>query len=189
MAEEAARTEVNKVEESLSLAQNTSTCFRWGKEYSYIIPETEANRCIALHDKPDDVRQNVNTASSISAPYQPLLRSSLKFAAHSYKFTFNYAKNLPHYIRRMNEIVNDSNIPAKKRETIRGLLSKMNVEHATIMYGLLDVYSLVSKAQHGLSKVNQFPCEFSDRVDHLVEELTKFQSDEVEGELKKASPI
>lgn len=43
-------------------------------------------------------------------------------------------------------------------------------------------------AQHGLSKVNQFPWEFSDRVDHLVGELTKFQSDKIEGELKKAEP-
>ena len=34
---------------------------------------------------------------------QPVLMSSLKFAAYGKKFLYNYIKNLPHYVRVLNE--------------------------------------------------------------------------------------
>ena len=39
------------------------------------------------------------------------------------------------------------------------------------MFCLMEIYSCISKAQHGVSKVNQLPWQFFDRVDHLIAEL------------------
>ena len=85
----------------------------------------------------------------------------------------------------MNVILNDVGTPSKKREKIRGLLMKLNVEHVAIIYGLLDVYTVISKAQHGLCKVNQFPWEFIDRVDYLILQLTQIEEEKFDGEFKK----
>ena len=34
----------------------------------------------------------------------------------------------------------------------------------TIVYGIFNICDCLAEAQHGMSKVNQFPWEFSDRV-------------------------
>ena len=64
----------------------------------------------------------------------------------------------------------------KKQQLFKGLLSKINVTHVTVIYGLLDIYSYLAKAQHGVSKVNQFPWNYSDRVSHLKFLLDKIGS-------------
>ena len=37
----------------------------------------------------------------------------------------------------------------------------------TIVYGIFNICDCLAEAQHGMSKVNQFPWEFSDRVNQL----------------------
>ena len=67
----------------------------------------------------------------------------------------------------MNEIINSSEEPKDKQQKIKGLLSEINITHMTIIYGIFYIYDCLAKAQHGVSKVNRFPWEFSDRVDIL----------------------
>ena len=37
----------------------------------------------------------------------------------------------------------------------------------TIVYDIFNIGDCLAEAQHGMSKVNQFPWEFSDRVNQL----------------------
>ena len=53
------------------------------------------------------------------------------------------------------------------------------------MYGLYDVYNALAKAQHGVSKVNQLPWEYDDRLKHLEDELTSIINNTYSGYLRK----
>lgn len=120
------------------------------------------------------------------AKYTPVLMSELKFAAHGKKFLFNYIKNLPHYVLRLNERLNDSSTPTKNQEQYRGLLAKIDIHHIAIVYHLHDVIDVLSKAQHGVSKVNQLPWHYNDRLDHLKADLSAVMKEDYEGPNKAA---
>ena len=56
----------------------------------------------------------------------------------------------------------------------------------TIITSLLDVYSCLAKAQHGVSKVNQLPWQYYERIQHLLnKELQKITEGTYDGVLKK----
>ena len=50
---------------------------------------------------------------------------------------------------------------------MKGLLSEINITKTTIIYGTFDIYDCLAKAQLGVSQINQFSWEYSDRVDQL----------------------
>ena len=52
--------------------------------------------------------------------------------------------------------------------------------HMSVIYGLLDIYTALAKAQHGVSKINQFPWNYSDRVTYLKDTLNKIASGKME---------
>ena len=169
------------IEKHLDLAQEVTKQFRYGKEFSHIcvnnfgcVSDNDTHEYVKNHA--DDIQEEKNCSEVSSTTLMPVIRSNLKFAAHGEHFLNNYSKNLPSYVIRMNEVVNDENENEKKRQLFKGLLSKINVTHVTVIYGLLDIYSYLAKAQHGVSKVNQFPWNYSDRVSHLKFLLDKIGS-------------
>ena len=85
-----------------------------------------------------------------SSTLMPVIRSNLKFAAHGEHFLKNYSQNLPSYVKRMNEVIFDKNETSKKQQLFKGLLSRIDVAHVTVIYGLLDIYTALAKAQHGV---------------------------------------
>ena len=112
--------------------------------------------------------------------------SDLKFAAHGKKFLFNHIKNLPHYVLHLNERLNDPTTTSKQQEKYRGLLAKIGLNHVAMVYHLHDVFNVLSKAQHGVSKVNQLPWHYFDRLDHLKSDLEAVMKDDYEGPNKAA---
>ena len=62
----------------------------------------------------------------------------------------------------MNEIVYSSRSQKICKQKIKSLLSKIDITHMTIVYGILIICDYSAEAKHGMSKVNQFPWEFSD---------------------------
>ena len=95
--------------------------------------------------------------TSSKATLMPVIHSELKFAAHGSKFLKNYICNLPHYVKRLNAVVNDDKEPVKKQQLYRGYLAQLSDSHIAVICGLYDVYACLANAQHGVCKVNQFP--------------------------------
>ena len=42
-----------------------------------------------------------------------------------------------------------------------------------MIYHMFDIYSCLAKAQHGVSKINQLPWHYTDRIDHFKDDLDK----------------
>ena len=146
-----------EVEHHLSLAQEMTKLFRYGKEYVRVFGQCNVT-CVSLQDEIiAEVRQN-NVKG-----YEPVIQSNLKFAAHGFKFLMNYKENLPKFIHRINNMLFDVNEDKEKVEKFKNYLAEVNITHMTNVFGLLDVYNVLSKAQHGVSKVNQFPYEYMRR--------------------------
>ena len=167
-AEEDAISENPAVKSSLNLAQNITKYFRWGKEYSHIFATKDMDRCVSVAEIIEEGDELFDEGEN-SASYAPVLQSDLKFAAYGQKFIKNYLENLPHYIRRMNEAQLDDTMNNEKKAQYSGFLAKVTVCHVALMHGLMDVYACLSKAQHGVSKVNQLPWHYKHRVDYLCE--------------------
>ena len=95
------------------------------------------------------------------AKYSPVLMSKLKFAAHGSKFLFNYyIRNLAHYILGLNESLNDSTTPSKKKEEYRGILAKIDILHVAMVYHMYDVYAAMLHLQRHSTecqKLTSFP--------------------------------
>ena len=108
--------------------------------------------CISLQDEIIEGAREKDTKG-----YAPVVQSNLKFAAHGCKFLMNYKENLPKFIKRINDMLFDSDEDKEKVEKFKNYLAEVDVKHMTVVFGLLDVYTLLSIAQHGVSKVNQFP--------------------------------
>ena len=61
----------------------------------------------------------------------------------------------------------------------------MNLDHVTIIFKLFDIYSTLSKAQHGVSRINQIPWEYDERILHLKEELKQIKEETYKGYYEK----
>ena len=172
--------DVPQVEKHLDLAQNITKQFRYGKEFSHVFVSESIDRCVSIQNE-DDTDSLSSLESPTKASLMPVIRSDLKFAAHGHKFLKNYISNLSHYVRRMNDIIYSSDEPKDKQQKVKGLLSEINITHITIIYGLFDIYDCLAKAQHGVSKVNQFPWEFNDRVQQLKLNLKAITNSSYDG--------
>ena len=198
---------VPAIEQSLDLAQCITKVFRFGKEYSAVYGN-EPERCLSLTDAvvevsgdlPDD-NEEEEESLTVNAPIiiiiihltcqfhlkwvarkprQPVIRSNLKFAARAKRFCNNYNENLPVFRNRIIDVLM-GDVNAKRRAKLEGLLSKVTVKHATVMLALQDVYSCLSKAQHGVTRVNQLPWQFHERIQHLIDELQKIKDKQFHG--------
>ena len=98
----------------------------------------------------------------------------------------NYFKNLPHYVLGLNNRLMDTTTPSKNKEKYCGILANIDIYHVALVYHLYDIYSMLSKAQHGVCKVNQLPWHFNDRIDHLKSDLNTVMDDGYEGPNKEA---
>ena len=186
------------VETHLDFAEKITVCFRRGKEYSHVVSTSVFDRCVSLTDSLDyydNINDHIESEdndldSSVSQGllYAPVIQSDLKFAAYGSKFIKNYLGNISTYVKRMNQALNDDSEDTTKCEKFKGFLAKVDVVHITFMYGLLDVYSALAKAQHGVSKVNQLPWHYNQRIDHLIEELEEIEKDTHKGKLLKVNP-
>ncbi|CAL4095347.1 unnamed protein product, partial [Meganyctiphanes norvegica] len=56
-------------------------------------------------------------------------------------------------------------------------LGQLSVKHVTEAIGLMDIYTELAKAQHGVCKINQLPWEYYDRIDRLKENLKGMSTD------------
>ena len=144
-----------KVETHLSLAQEMTKLFRYGKEYVRVFGQARTT-CISLQDEIINEVREIDEKQN-STNHAPVIQSNLKFAAHGCKFLLNYKHNIPKFVKRINEMLIDENEDDEKVDKFRNLLAEINVRHITVVYGLIDIYKLLSKAQHGVSTVNQFP--------------------------------
>ena len=205
LAEEKAREKVvPKIKEMLTTAQDIIKLFRYGKEYNNVF--IHGGGCTSLSDpmlNPDQadadneadceaLGESESVAVPTAAPFSPVLRSSLKYAAYGKIFSRNYLGNLSFYIVRLNEPQANDSEGKKKQHTFKVALTRITVEHVTTMAVLNEVYTALSKCQHGMSKVNQLPWEFFDRADHMVaslNDIAKYTSDAYgSGTLKKMMP-
>ena len=177
------------VEDTLDLAQNITKMFRYGKEYARTIfrPSEE---CVSLTDMTDsdNIEEGAHEEEEDEniRSFEPVIRSNLKFAAHGATFLHNYLNNLPKYVARLNQILApDANEDVLKIEKCKGLLSQVDVKHVTLCYGLYDIYRILAKAQHGVSKVNQLPWEYDDKIEALKLDLNSLKNETFEGDLSK----
>ena len=196
LADEVARTKVPIIETHFKVGQTMTKKFRWGKNYheAFLDSEDIEQRCVSIADflvdqdeEDEDGDEDEELMGLIGlAKYSPVLMSKLKFAAHGSKFLFNYIRNLAHYILGLNERLNDSTTPSKKKEEYRGILAKIDILHVAMVYHMYDVYAALAKAQHGVSKVNQLPWHYNERLDHLKSDLKEVMKKDYEGPLKLA---
>ena len=122
--------------------------------------------------------------------YQPIIQSNLKFAAYGFKFVKNTLHNYPKYLQRMKilqENLQHDNTDKGKVEKFQSFLRQIDVEHIVVLHSLYDVYNVVAKAQHGVSKVNQLPWEYGDRVERLEAELTAIKDRKYNGSSTRMS--
>ena len=89
----------------------------------------------------------------------------------------------------MNDAQNDDSVKEVKKCKYSGYLAQVDVVHVTLIRGLLDIYTCLSKTQHGVSKVNQLPWHYTHRIENLQENLHKISVNQFEeGNLKKSIP-
>ena len=201
-----ARKEVPTIEAHFMTAQSVTKVFRWGKAYheAFLDNQDMAQRCVSVADflpavgqdgsvevdSEDTEDDEVLIGMIGQAHYAPVLMSEMKFAAHGAKFLYNYIKNLPHYVLNINNRINDDTVPAKNREAYRGLLAKITIQHISCVYYMYEMYNILAKCQHGVSRVNQLPWHYYERIETLKQDLVKitekgYQS-ESDGVLKVA---
>ena len=190
LADDKAREMVPLVEDHFKTARAVTKVFRWGKAFheTFSDPDDIEQRCVSITDiVQDDENDDEDDEELIGlAEYAPVLQSNLKFAAHGAKFLNNYIKNIPHYILSLNNRVNDTTIPAKQRDNYTTLLMRVDVKHIALIYHLHDIYIALAKAQHGVSKVNQLPWHYNDRIDHFIKTLDVVTEENYEGQHKEA---
>ena len=120
LAEGDARNVETAMETEMETAKSITKVFRWGKEYNKVFVGTGG--CTPLED-----RQNAEAEEEAHpdiggeedgkrAEYKPVLRSEMKFSAHCEKFNYNYLPNLPIYIVRLNEGLNDCGAENNKKK-------------------------------------------------------------------------
>ena len=197
LAEKHAREAAPKVEDFFTDSQNNTLLFRYGKEYGHAFFNEDMIRSVSLIDSeqaddPEDTSTTdfIPTDSNGAKRYQPVIQSNLKFAGNGKKFLKNYIGNLPVYIRRMNQILaNPSDETPSKVEKVRGLLSKISVRHVAMAYGLFDLYNCLSKFQHGVCTVNQFPWDYYERKDKMIEELKAISNDQLKDSMLKKEDV
>ena len=183
-AENDAKQFVQEVNENLNLAQEVTKLFRYGKEYVRVFGQAK-EVCISLKD---DIIQEVSREDKeelfLNKVYQPVIMSNLKFAAYGCKFLYNYKNNVIKYIVRINEMQFDKEEDEDKVMKFRNYLSHLNLKHFTIIFGLYDIYKLISKCQHGVSQVNQLPWQYNEKLENLKKDLMEISLDSYCGELK-----
>ena len=101
-------------------------------------------------------------------------------------------KRVSHRIKRLilglNERLNDSTTPPKKKKECQEILAKIYIYifHVAMVYHTHVSYSVLSKAQHVVSKVNQLPWHYTEWLHQLKSDLKDVMKKSYEGSLKIA---
>ena len=87
----------------------------------------------------------------------------------------------------MNDAQNDDSVKGVKQFKYSGYLAQVDVVHVTLIRGLLDIYTCLSKTQHGVRKVNRLPWHYTHRIENLHENLNKISVNKFKGNPEKYS--
>ena len=68
-------------------------------------------------------------------------------------------------------------------------MQQLTVKNVSILYCLYDFYNCLAKGQHGVTRVNQFPWQFFDRLEHLKKAMVDMVDGNYDGLRNKVTPL